>query len=135
MTSGEKILAIRKAMKLTLSDVATHLKLKSTGHLSQIERGLKEPSDSLVELFKISYAVSDNWWDSQKGNMFWAESSLRLSKKELSDSHFEESLQDLHDADPLMVEAIKVMRAWPRSKLARYVADLIKEEEETNKKE
>ena len=37
---------------------------------------------------------------------------------------------DYRGIDPLMVEAISVMKTWPRSKLARHVAELIAEAED-----
>lgn len=70
MTIGEKFKSVRKAKGLTLADVVKALKLKSTGHLSQIERGEKEPSPTLIDHFKLIFSISEKWWASGEGEMF-----------------------------------------------------------------
>jgi transcriptional regulator with XRE-family HTH domain len=67
---GEKFKAVRKHKGLTLQEVAGALGLKSTGHLSQIERGEKEASPSLVNNFRSTFSVSEIWWETGKGDMF-----------------------------------------------------------------
>lgn len=67
---GAKFKAIRKAKKMTLEDVANFISAKSTGHLSEIERDLKEPSPSLINNFKLSFSVNENWWKTGEGEMF-----------------------------------------------------------------
>jgi transcriptional regulator with XRE-family HTH domain/SOS-response transcriptional repressor LexA len=67
---GAKIKTIRKDKGLTLATMAELLKLKSTGHLSQIERGEKEPSDALINNLKATLSISEIWWETGEGEMF-----------------------------------------------------------------
>ncbi len=67
---GEKFKAVRKAKGLTLAKAAKALGLKSTGHLSQVERGEKEPSDSLINNLKATFSVSEIWWEVGEGDIF-----------------------------------------------------------------
>lgn len=62
--------AVRKAKGMTLAAVVDSLSLKSTGFLSQVERGEKDPSPSLVDHFRRAFSVSENWWNSGEGQMF-----------------------------------------------------------------
>lgn len=67
---GEKFKAVRKAKRLTLEGAAKMLGIKSSGHLSMIERGEREPSDALVNNFKLTFSVSESWWETGEGEMF-----------------------------------------------------------------
>ena len=69
---GEKFKAIRKAKGLTLEGAAKMLGIKSSGHLSMVERGGREPSDALVNNFKLTFSVSETWWETGEGEMFQA---------------------------------------------------------------
>lgn len=110
---GEKFKAVRKAKKLTLEKAAKALGLKSTGHLSQVERDEKEPSDSLINNFKATFSVSENWWETGDGDMFSARldgrkldgfqickdvqkaSSTRMMLEDLLDQESEEELKEM----------------------------------------
>lgn len=67
MTVGEKFRMVRAAKRMTLEKMAKALGLKSTGHLSQIERNEKEPSDSLINNLKSTFSLSETWWETGEG--------------------------------------------------------------------
>ena len=74
---GEKFKAIRKAKGLTLEGAAKMLGIKSSGHLSMVERGDREPSDALVNNFKLTFSVSETWWETGEGEMLILSSTVR----------------------------------------------------------
>lgn len=76
---GEKFKAVRKAKSLTLEGAARMLGIKSSGHLSMVERGDREPSDALVNNFKLTFSVSETWWETGEGEMFQAPDSTETA--------------------------------------------------------
>lgn len=67
-TIGYKIKRIRKHMKLTQTQLADDLGV-TPANISQIESGVREPSLTLVKLFKLIYCVDEQWWECTEGDM------------------------------------------------------------------
>ena len=86
---GEKFKAIRKAKGLTLEGATKMLGIKSSGHLSMVERGDREPSDALVNNFKLTFSVSETWWETGEGEMFQAPDIEGLKMKNLADKNLQ----------------------------------------------
>lgn len=70
MLVGAKFRLIRKAKRLTLVAVMKQLGLKSTGYLSEIENGKKDPSDTLINNLVMTYGISGKWWETGEGPIF-----------------------------------------------------------------
>ncbi len=69
MTDGEKIKTIRKALSLTQEAFGEPLGI-TKGHISDVEKNKKNFSKSALELLKVRFAISDNWWETGEGEMF-----------------------------------------------------------------
>jgi len=76
MTDGEKIKAIRKALKLSQEVFGEAIGI-SKGHISDVEKGKKNLSPAAGDLLKIRYAVSAEWWATGDGEMFLPESEQK----------------------------------------------------------
>jgi transcriptional regulator with XRE-family HTH domain len=83
MKISDKITAIREAKGLNKKEFAAEIHV-SPGYVSDIEKGNKEPSDSLLDLIMEKWDVSEEWWETEDGPMFKEkEPDLRLVDKEL----------------------------------------------------
>ena len=65
----EKILAIRKALKLNQEEFAKHLGIKRTT-LSMIEVGDNALTEKNIKLVCMTFNVNENWLRTGKGEMF-----------------------------------------------------------------
>jgi len=66
---GERIRKLRKELKLTQEEFASRLKI-SKGFLSNLEKGIRQPSDQLLRLTAYEFSSSENWLKTGKGEMF-----------------------------------------------------------------
>lgn len=71
MGIGERILRLRKALKLTQADFSSRLKI-SKGFLSNLEKGVRSPSDQLIKLISYEFSSSENWLETGEGEMFFS---------------------------------------------------------------
>ena len=69
MSLGERILILRKELKLTQKQLADLLKIDK-GHVANIEKNSRHPSEHLLELICLKFAVSENWLRTGQGEMF-----------------------------------------------------------------
>ena len=134
MTIGEKFKAIRKIKGLTLAAVADSLKLKSTGHLSQIERGEKEPSPALINHFKMIFSVSENWWETSEGEMFLEVEDSRRHTVPMVEEQAEEYRRSITlDGRELSRQEEKILKMYRyleenNPELAQHAYEIISEE-------
>ena len=145
MHIGEKMKAVRKAKGLTLLKVATALGLKSTGHLSQIERGEKEPSETLQNHFKLTFSISENWWARGEGEIFTdkfkqfaaIKEAEGLERKRVAES--QTSWGQTRHPDPAIQAVIEMMESMDKDtkddirlsvKKEKLLRDLLKQKED-----
>lgn len=69
MSIGQRILSLRKALKLTQEEFSLRLKI-SKGFLSNLEKGVRVPSDQLIRLISYEFSSSENWLETGEGEMF-----------------------------------------------------------------
>ena len=69
MEIGIRLKQLRKALKLTQVEFALRLKV-SKGFLSNLEKGIRQPSDQLLKLISYEFSSSENWLISGEGEMF-----------------------------------------------------------------
>lgn len=69
MGTGELIRKLRKELKLTQEEFTSRLKI-SKGFLSNLEKGIRQPSDQLLRLIAYEFSSSENWLKTGKGEMF-----------------------------------------------------------------
>lgn len=67
--SNYRIKLVRKKLGLTQKEIAQSLGIKQ-GHWSDIERGEKQPSETLLIAFIYRYAISSHWLQTGEGEMF-----------------------------------------------------------------
>jgi len=65
---GSRIKSIRNIKRLTQRDFAESLGV-GQGHLSEIERGLKDPSDTMLTALIYRYGIEEKWLKSGRGPM------------------------------------------------------------------
>jgi len=85
MTDGEKVKAIRKALGLSQEVFGAQIGVTKS-HMSGVESGSKNLSGSALQLLKVKYSISTQWWESCKGEMF--------EKKVGEPNNFGPSLED-----------------------------------------
>lgn len=69
MNDAEKVKAIRTELGLTQAKLGEALKVTKS-HISEVEAGKKNLSMGIIQLMKIRYAISDEWWETGTGEMF-----------------------------------------------------------------
>ena len=69
MSIGERILLLRKYLKLSQKEFAKQLGI-SRGHVANIENPSRTPSDMLIKLVCLRYCVSETWLLTGQGEMF-----------------------------------------------------------------
>lgn len=67
MTLGERINFVRKTNKLNQMDFAKILGISQT-HVSKIEHGIENPSETLLLFISYKFAVNINWLKEEKGS-------------------------------------------------------------------
>ena len=67
MTLGERIFFVRKSNNLNQKDFAKMLGISQT-HVSKIESGAENPSETLLLFISYQFAVSMEWLKEEKGN-------------------------------------------------------------------
>lgn len=87
LTIGERIRELRKHYKLNQKDFAKRIGI-SYGHVSNIETGKDNPSDSVLKLIIMEYGTNETWLKTGEGNMLdnseygdhitWKDSSLTI---------------------------------------------------------
>lgn len=76
-TIGERIVALRKMLKLTQNDVATDIGIRQAT-VSRIEGDVMPPTDTSVKLICLKYRVSEEWLRTGEGEMFAPDPAERL---------------------------------------------------------
>jgi transcriptional regulator with XRE-family HTH domain len=66
---GDRIRELRKALGLTQEEFASRLHI-SKGFLSNLEKGVRRPSDQLLRLIAYEFSSSENWLKTGEGTMF-----------------------------------------------------------------
>jgi transcriptional regulator with XRE-family HTH domain len=69
LTTGERIAKLRECIGLTQKGFATHLAV-SQQHVSQIEKGIREPSEQLLKLICTLFDTTMLWLAAGEGEMF-----------------------------------------------------------------
>lgn len=69
MDIGKRIHKLRTALNLTQIEFANRLKI-SKGFLSNLEKGIRKPSDQLIKLISYEFSSSENWLITGRGDMF-----------------------------------------------------------------
>lgn len=69
MSIGDRLFELRNYLGLTQEKLALILGI-SQKHISQIEKGTKEPSKQLIKLISLSYNTSEVWLETGQGEMF-----------------------------------------------------------------
>ncbi len=84
---GNRIRLLRKRLNLKQTEFANSLSI-SQSHLSKIESGTENMSDSVIKLISYEFGANEEWIKSGTGEMFKTASSLR---------EFEEALSTIDD--------------------------------------
>jgi len=95
---GERILQIRKSLKLTQKEFANQLRIDK-GHVANIEKNSRRPSEHLLHLVCLKYSVSENWLLTGQGEMFTPpEEAFQNLYKTLTARHGERAVMNaLHN--------------------------------------
>ena len=64
---GSRILEVRKSRQLTQSQFAEEIAIRQT-HVSKIEKGVENPSPTLIRLISVKYNVNEEWLNFGTGN-------------------------------------------------------------------
>jgi len=80
MNIAGKITAIREALGLNKKSFAAEIHV-TPSYVTQIEKGEKIPSDSLLDLIMAKWAISVDWWEVGEGEIFSSESAITLEQK------------------------------------------------------
>lgn len=67
--SGERLFKIRKALGMTQIEFAKVIN-SSNGHVSDMEKGRKNITESTIELLKLKCNINENWLRTGSGEMF-----------------------------------------------------------------
>lgn len=67
MTLGERIKLVRKTNKLNQKNFAAMLGISQT-HVSKIEKGVENPSETLLLFMSYKFAVNIDWLKTEQGN-------------------------------------------------------------------
>ena len=121
--TGQMLKCKRQEKNLSLQQVAEYLKI-STNYASEIERGLKNPSDDLIEriaeyynieidgLFKSFYKVPRIIREKTEENEVLQKAILEIERRDdLSDRDKEEVYDDLYTALQYLLQERKGKRA------------------------
>lgn len=93
--SSERLKLLRKSLNLTQMDFAKLIN-SSNGHVSDMEKGRKNITDSTIELLKLKLNVNEDWLRNGTGEMFVENDYINL----------DEFLQQ-KKATPIEVEIVK----------------------------
>ncbi|MCI8811294.1 MAG: helix-turn-helix transcriptional regulator [Oscillibacter sp.] len=109
---GSRILEVRKARQLTQSQFAEELAISQT-HVSKIEKGVENPSPTLIRLISVKYNVDEEWLYFGKENNhaqldFDASLSEQVKKLERLVSACEDDLPLIVDAFDKLVMILTV---------------------------
>lgn len=69
LSVGERIRDLRNALKLTQDEFSSRIRI-SKGFLSNLEKGIRRPSDQLIKLMSYEFSSSENWLSNGEGEMF-----------------------------------------------------------------
>ena len=89
---GLRLKEARKALSLTQITFSAPLGIRQS-HISGIEKGEREPSETLIILMEYHYGINQEWLRSGKGEMF-----LRKSGHETDLSPEHQHLMNAYDA-------------------------------------
>lgn len=89
----EKIKEVRKAAGLNGTQFAKELHI-SKGYVSEIERGNKAPSESLMELIVRRFKVSTEWWETEEGEIFEAPGAPGSMEEQIMTSKIRQKLAE-----------------------------------------
>ncbi|GEN36140.1 MULTISPECIES: helix-turn-helix domain-containing protein [Paenibacillaceae] len=98
-TIGERVLTIRKRLKLTQKQFGEKLRV-SNAHISNIEKGHDVPSDSLIRLIAIEYSINEEWLRTGKGKAEAERRSLDFltgDEKEQFEQEIKKEQEDLKE--------------------------------------
>nr|WP_320116277.1 helix-turn-helix transcriptional regulator [uncultured Desulfuromonas sp.] len=95
---GSRLKEARKALSLTQTAFSEPLGIRQS-HISGIEKGEREPSDTLILLMEYHYGISRTWIKRGEGPM--------LLDKTLADINLPQEQQRLLDAYNVAEESIK----------------------------
>lgn len=95
MSIGQRILSLRKALKLTQEEFSSRLKI-SKGFLSNLEKGVRFPSDQLIKLISYEFSSSENWLETGEGETFVSpEESLKNIMARLGERAFLDAVNNV----------------------------------------
>jgi transcriptional regulator with XRE-family HTH domain len=89
---NSRIKSARKRLGLTQTKIAKSLGIKQ-GHWSDIERGVKQPSETLLIAFIYRYAILSHWLQTGEGEMF--DSKVHAISEEMAVYELPKGLQKL----------------------------------------
>lgn len=97
-TVGERIRELRKYYKLNQKDFGKQIGI-SYGHVSNIEKGKDNPSDSVIKLIAMEYNTSEIWLKTGQGKMIdSSEFGDHITLKDTSDTLMQELSVLLNDS-------------------------------------
>lgn len=103
MSIGERLKILRISLKITQEEFASRLKV-SKGFLSNLEKGIRNPSDQLLKLISYEFSSSENWLVNGEGEMFISpEEALKRQKTRLGERAFLEAVNNIMKENGLAV--------------------------------
>lgn len=102
--SADRLKVLRKSLKMTQIEIANIIN-SSNGHVSDMEKGRKNITDSTMDLLDLKLNVNIDWLRSGKGEMF-----KELLEEDETAAYVSELLED--GDNPLYVIIKDIMRTY-----------------------
>lgn len=116
MTQGERVLEVRKTLKLTLEKFGENLGVAKTT-ISRIEKGINNLTEQMAVSICRTYNVNYDWLMSGEGEMF---SDLpKTVLDELCKQY------DLDDLDRILIEQYLKLPSDDRESLKKYIRNVL----------
>jgi len=95
LSIGDRLKILRKSLKITQEEFASRIRV-SKGFLSNLEKGIRNPSDQLLKLISYEFSSSENWLVNGEGEMFISpEEALKSQKTRLGERAFLEAVNNI----------------------------------------
>lgn len=104
MAIGKRIKELRRALNLTQEQFASRLRI-TKGFLSNLEKGVRIPSEQLIRLISLEYVVSENWLTTGEGEMFLSpEEIIKKQIDQIGEKAYFKALHNIIDkSDPAIL--------------------------------
>ena len=120
---NERIMALRKALKLSQTEFGKHIGLTASG-VSNIEVGIREVQERHIKLILSEFpSVNEKWLRSGEGEMFISDTDKPVSEIVKKFSFPEICAKLLYTYDSLDLERQKAVLDYARAFIASMVRD------------